>query len=80
MDLITSDSYNFKLDLRDLPCPLPLLKTKLCLKGLLSGHVLYVVTTGGSSFRDFSIYLGTVGYTLQTYKCVDSVHHFLIKK
>ncbi|WP_343223991.1 sulfurtransferase TusA family protein [Oceanobacter mangrovi] len=45
------------LDVTDVSCPLPLLKTKLTLKTMESGKVLLVKATDAGSWRDIPRYI-----------------------
>ena len=59
----TGSIYN--LDLRNLVCPLPVLKTKKFIKQLSPGEVLVVVATDPSSVADFSAFCQVTGHLLE---------------
>lgn len=45
-----------RLDASGLTCPLPLLKAKQALNGMMAGQVLEVVCTDPGSVRDFKVF------------------------
>lgn len=53
-----------ELDARGLRCPLPLLKARQALNGLVSGQILRVFTTDPASLPDFSAYARQAGHEL----------------
>jgi tRNA 2-thiouridine synthesizing protein A len=52
------------LDVSGLTCPLPILKTKKALGGLMSGQVLKVIATDPSTQRDFVFFTQQTGHIL----------------
>ncbi|WP_462382510.1 sulfurtransferase TusA family protein [Pseudomonas sp. Marseille-QA0892] len=53
-----------ELDASGLNCPLPLLKAKVALNGLISGQVLKVTATDAGSQRDFRSFARLSGHAL----------------
>ena len=47
---------NKELDTRGLNCPLPILKAKKALSGMVNGELLRVVSTDPGSVRDFQAF------------------------
>ena len=79
MDVLNIVS-DLQLDVCGLECPLPLLKTKLCLKSMGAGQILLVKTSQASSIRDFNLYICSAGYTLLNYNASNGIHCFWIQK
>ncbi len=52
------------LDVRGLNCPLPILKAKKALSGIVSGQCLRVVATDPGSVRDFEAFARQTGHAL----------------
>lgn len=50
--------------LEGLECPMPLLKTRLELKGMVNGEVLFVRSTDSGSMRDIPAYLNKSPHVL----------------
>ncbi|MGD9887847.1 MAG: sulfurtransferase TusA family protein [Halothiobacillaceae bacterium] len=57
-------NFDAELDARDLPCPMPLLKTKQALSTLAAGQVLRVLATDAAAPRDFAAYAEATGHVL----------------
>lgn len=53
-----------QLDLKGLNCPLPVLRTKVALKGLEPGQVLKVLTTDPMSVVDLRVFCDRAGHEL----------------
>jgi tRNA 2-thiouridine synthesizing protein A len=53
-----------ELDARGLNCPLPILKAKKSLNGMVSGELLRVVATDAGSVRDFQAFARQTGNDL----------------
>jgi len=73
-------NYDLHLDARELNCPMPLLKTKLALKNLSSGQILWVSATDAGSLRDIPKYLTLSAHQLLASDETEGVFHFWIKK
>ncbi len=67
---------DIELDARGLNCPLPILKAKKALSGMMSGQTLRVVATDASSVRDFQAFAKQTGNALveQTTAGADFIH------
>ena len=59
-----SNSIDVELDATGLQCPMPLLKAKRALNGMLPGQVLRVQATDAGSARDFEVFSRQSGNTL----------------
>lgn len=68
------------LNARGLKCPMPVLKTKKQLKGMISGQVLELIVDDKGALKDVPALLGKTGdELLETNESADQVV-FLIKK
>lgn len=69
-------------DARHLPCPLPLLKTKIALKEVMTGHALYLLATDKNSQTDLVAYCQKNTLSVQTwvYGQTETIFHFLLTK
>jgi len=68
------------LDAKGLTCPMPLLKAKLALNGLMSGQHLRVYATDAGSVRDFSVFSQQSGHALLESEEHDGVYTYLLEK
>jgi len=68
-----------ELDVIGERCPMPLLKAKRALNGMVSGQQLKVLATDKGSVRDFQLFARQSGNTLLSTEQVDGVfiHHLL---
>lgn len=57
-------AFSRELDTRGLNCPLPILRTKKGLVGLVSGDILRVMATDPGSVRDFEAFARQTGNQL----------------
>ncbi len=73
-------AFDLDLDARNLPCPLPLLKTKQALAGLAAGAVLRVAATDPAAPRDFAAYAQATGHHLLHSTQQDGVWFLWLKK
>jgi TusA-related sulfurtransferase len=66
-----------ELDVRNLNCPLPILKAKKALADMASGEVLKVVATDPGSMRDFQAFSRQTGNELleQSTEGVEFIHY-----
>jgi len=69
-------NIDLELDTRGLNCPLPILKAKKALAGMVSGQVLKVLSTDTGSVRDFAGFAKQTGNELvsQTTEGSDFIH------
>lgn len=69
-----------QVDARGLACPLPLLRAKVALNGMLAGEVLYLIATDAGSQRDISRFAELAGHALlQTHEQEGEFHYWLRK-
>ncbi len=68
------------LDALGLSCPLPLLKAKQALNGMMTGQILHVSATDAGSQRDFQRFCELSGHALLESACVDSEFHYWLRK
>lgn len=69
-----------ELDARGLNCPLPILRTKQSLAGMVSGQILRIVATDPGSLIDFQVFAEQTGNELLSLSEVDKEFIFLLKK
>ncbi|MDP2228035.1 MAG: sulfurtransferase TusA family protein [Moraxellaceae bacterium] len=69
-----------QLDARGLRCPMPLLKLKQALHGMLAGEVIEVRTTDAGSVRDFQAFLRQGGHALEEMREGETEFFFRIRK
>ena len=68
------------LDLKNLQCPMPILKTKQALQKMDAGDEIQVVTTDPHSEIDFKAFLSKTSNELLQFWTEEGVFYFLIKK
>lgn len=56
--------FDVELDVRQLACPLPILRAKKSLAGMNSGQVLRIVATDPGAMKDFEIFCRQTGNEL----------------
>ena len=69
-----------ELDARGLNCPLPILRTKQSLAGMVSGQILRIVATDPGSMIDFQVFAEQTGNELLSLSEIDKEFIFLLKK
>ena len=69
-----------ELDARGLNCPLPILRTKQSLTGMVSGQILKIVATDPGSVIDFQVFAEQTGNELLSLAEVEREFIFLLKK
>jgi tRNA 2-thiouridine synthesizing protein A len=72
--------FNKELDVRNLNCPLPILKAKKALADMASGDVLKVVATDPGSVRDFQAFSRQTGNELLEQSSNDSEFIHYLKR
>lgn len=72
--------YNFKVDARDLRCPMPLLKTKLKLNKMQTGDTVLVLATDVGSEKDIPAFCNQTGYPVKVQLLDNKIFQFLITK
>ena len=73
-------AYDVELDVRQLACPLPILRAKKSLAGMTSGQVLKVVATDRGSPNDFVDFCKKTGNELLSSAEADGEFIFLIRR
>ena len=68
------------LDLSGLQCPMPILKTKKALTGMLKGDIVEVLATDPGAVEDFKVFCTQSGNTLLESDEVAGVYRFLIRR
>ena len=69
-----------ELDVKDLTCPMPLLKAKKTLNDMEAGAVLRVLATDPGSERDFEVFARQSGNTLLDSSNSDGVYCYYLRK
>ena len=67
-----------ELDVKDLTCPMPLLKAKKTLNDMEAGAVLRVLATDPGSERDFEAFARQSGNTLLDFSNSDGVYCYYL--
>ena len=68
------------LDAKNLSCPMPIVKTAVAIKGLVSGELLEVLATDPGSVKDFAAWAQTTGNVLVESDVRDGVYRFVLRK
>ncbi|TDT42960.1 tRNA 2-thiouridine synthesizing protein A [Halospina denitrificans] len=68
------------LDASGLQCPMPLLKTKLCLNGMEPGESLRVIATDPGSARDIPAFLRLSDHELEVEEHDEDRYVFVIRR
>ncbi len=68
------------LDAKGLNCPLPILKAKKALNGLVDGKTLEVLSTDPGSVADFEAFCRATGNELVEHNNDGDIYRFLIKR
>jgi tRNA 2-thiouridine synthesizing protein A len=68
------------LDLRDLVCPLPVLRANRALRGMTVGERLRVLATDAASVNDFKLYCRETGHALVSWSEEAGVYSFTIRR
>ncbi|MBS0424765.1 MAG: sulfurtransferase TusA family protein [Proteobacteria bacterium] len=69
-----------ELDARGLNCPLPILRTKQSLAGMVSGQILKIIATDPGSVIDFQVFAEQTGNELLSLSESGQEFIFLLKK
>lgn len=69
-----------ELDARGLVCPLPILRTKQSLAGMISGQTLKIVATDPGSMIDFQVFSEQTGNELLSISQKTDEFIFVLKK
>jgi len=77
---MVSQSIDVVLDVTDLRCPMPLLKTKQALSSMEPGQTIQVISTDAGSLRDIPAFIDLTSHSLLEREQVQEKIYFLIKK
>jgi tRNA 2-thiouridine synthesizing protein A len=77
---MTIHAYDVMLDVEDLRCPMPLLKTKQAISSLSLGQVIKVVTKDSGSWRDIPAFVDLSTHTLLEKQKINDQFIFFIAK
>jgi len=80
VDVKTDEVVTVELDVRDLLCPMPLLKAKQALNRMQIGARLRVLATDQGSVRDFQVFCQQSGHILVSSEQHDGVYIYLLEK
>lgn len=72
--------FDVELDVRQLACPLPILRTKKSLSQMSSGAVLHIIATDPGSIKDFEMFCRQTGNELLSSEEKNGEYHFLIRR
>ena len=72
--------FDNEINCEGLNCPLPILKTKKAIDGMLSGQILKMTSTDPGSASDVDSWSKRTGNNLVTHDEDGGVHTFVIKK
>ncbi len=77
---MSESGFDVELDVRGLACPLPILRAKKVLSGMVTGQVLRVVATDGGAPRDFADFCSKTGNELLSSTRQGGEFIFLIRR
>ena len=80
MTVTTTTQVAKTLDARGLSCPLPIVKTALAIRELVSGDVIEVLATDPGSTKDFTAWAKTTGHTLVESSVDGKVFRYVLRK
>jgi tRNA 2-thiouridine synthesizing protein A len=72
--------FDIELDVRQLACPLPILRAKKSLSQMSSGQVLRIVATDKESPKDFEVFCRQTGNELVSSSAQGGEFVFLIRR
>ncbi|MDF1780266.1 MAG: sulfurtransferase TusA family protein [Alcanivoracaceae bacterium] len=70
---------NLELDVRQLACPMPLLKARQAMRQLADGELLHVIASDPGARRDIPAWVGQSGHELVHQGEEQGVLHFWIR-
>ncbi len=73
-------AFDVELDVRGLACPLPILRAKKALSGMVDGQILKVVATDPESPKDFAVFCRQTRNELLSSQSSTDEHTFLIRR
>jgi tRNA 2-thiouridine synthesizing protein A len=77
---VNGNAFDVELDVRQLACPLPILRAKKSLSAMGAGQVLKVVATDKGAPRDFADFCSKTGNELLSSTEQDGEFVFLIRR
>ena len=77
---MSGDAFDTELDVRQLACPLPILRAKKSLSAMGAGQVLRIVATDKGSPRDFADFCSKTGNELLSSTEESGEFIFLIRR
>jgi tRNA 2-thiouridine synthesizing protein A len=80
MPLMSAQSFDVELDVRQLACPMPILRSKKSLSAMNSGQVLRVMATDQEAPKDFEVFCRQTGNELLSSIQCGSEFIFLIRR
>jgi tRNA 2-thiouridine synthesizing protein A len=69
-----------KLDARGLNCPMPIVKTAIAVKTLVSGELLEVLATDPGAVKDFAAWSKSTGNPIVEQSIDEGVYRFVIQR
>ncbi len=78
--LVSGHPFDVELDVRQLACPLPILRAKKSLSVMNSSDVLKVLATDKEAPKDFEVFCRQTGNELLSYEVNDGEYVFLIRR
>ena len=69
-----------QLDTRGWRCPLPLLRTKEIIKGMIAGQILEIISDDPASTLDFKAFTAQTGHVLLAINEDIDQYHFFIQR
>ncbi len=76
----TMIEFNLEVDASGLNCPLPLLRLKKALMGMVSGDVVKVIATDPAAYLDFGVYSEQTGNQIIEFMKESGKQIFYIRK
>ena len=77
---MNGNSFDVELDVRQLACPLPILRAKKALTDMQSGQVLKIVSTDPGSVKDFQAFAKQTGNELLSQADANKEFTFFLKR
>lgn len=75
-----TQAYDLLVDVENLRCPMPLLKTKQALSSIKSGQIVKVSTKDSGSWRDIPAFVELSVHTLIEKQKINDMFVFFIEK
>ena len=77
---MSDGDFDVELDVRQLECPLPILRAKRSLASMLGGQVLKVIATDKKSPEDFAVFCRQTGNELLSSEVNGDEFVFLLRR